>query len=203
MTAKRPKPVRPWWRHPLKVLLRARLRRRHVHGTLMHRILGERLLAPALWIPNREATALGFSLGVLAGFLPLPGLQIVFAAVLCYFFRSNVAAAVLATFITNPFTTVPISVAQYKLGQWLLPAVQVVDTGEYARVGRYFSSIFLPFLLGSAVSAVVLALISYPLTLWTWSLVKAAIERRREHAAALRRAAAAEARLTAKENAEE
>jgi uncharacterized protein (DUF2062 family) len=193
--------VRPWWRHPLKVLLRARLRRRHVHGTLMHRILGERLFAPELWIPNREATALGFSLGVLAGFLPLPGLQIVFAALLCYFFRANIAASVLATFITNPFTTVPISVAQYKLGQWLLPAVQVVDSGEYARVGRYFSTIFLPFLLGSAVSAVVLALLAYPLSLGAWSLVRSAILRRRAHLAELRRAAAE--RVTAKENAEE
>ena len=165
----------------------------------MHRILGERLLAPALWIPNREATALGFSLGVLAGFLPLPGLQIVFAAILCYFFRANIASSVLATFITNPFTTVPISLAQYKLGQWLLPALRAVDTGEYAGLNRYFSAYFLPFLLGSAVSAVVLALMSYPLTLAVWNISAAAIERRK-----LRRAREiAEAQATAKENAEE
>jgi uncharacterized protein (DUF2062 family) len=198
--SRRASPVRPWWRNPLKFLLRARLRRRQVHGTLLHRMMGERLFAPELWIPNRESTARGLAWGMLIGFLPLPFLQTVSAVALCYFTRSNVAAAVLATLITNPFTFAPIAFAQRELGHLLMGWMQFMPA-EYAGMGRYFSSYVVPFLVGSAVSAVVLALLTYPLALWIWSLVEAAIRRHRKRVAEIRRAA--EARLTAKENAEE
>ena len=177
-----PKPERPWWRTPFRFLLRARLRRRHVHGTLLHRLLGERLFAPELWIPNADSAARGLALGTFVGFLPLPGLQMFFAVLLCYILRSNIAAAVLGTFFTNPFTTPAIVFAQYKLGPALLPAMQYVDTGEYRLAGRSLAA-FKPFLVGSLVSSVVLGLIAYPVTLGVWKLSAAAVARRKQRRA--------------------
>jgi uncharacterized protein (DUF2062 family) len=189
------KPERPWWRTPFRFLLRARLRRRHVHGTFIHRILGERLFAPELWIPTADSAARGMALGTFIGFLPLPGLQMFFAVLICYILRANIAAAVIGTFLTNPLTTPAIIFAQYKLGQALLPAMQYVDTGEYQLAGRSVAALR-PFLLGSLVSSVVLGLLAYPVTLGAWKITAAAVARRK-------RLRAAEALATAKENAEE
>jgi uncharacterized protein (DUF2062 family) len=179
---KRPKPARPWWRAFLLMLLRARLRRRHVHGTFLHRLLGERLFAPQLWIPNADSAARGMAFGTFVGFLPLPGLQMFFAVLLCYVLRANIAAAVLGTLLTNPLTTPAIVWAQYKLGRWMLPAVRYVDTGEYVLAGRSFAALK-PFLLGSFVSSVVLGLLAYPLTLGAWKLAAGVIARRKRRRA--------------------
>jgi hypothetical protein len=187
-----PKPDRPWWRTPFQFLLRLRLRRRHVAGTLLHRLLGERLFAAQLWIPNAESAALGMALGTFVGFLPLPGLQAFFAILFCYLFRANIAAAVLGTLLTNPFTTVPIMAGQYKLGLWLLPAMKYVETDESRSAGRYLAAYGKPFLLGSLVSAVVLGLLAYPVTLGVWKISAAAVARRKERRLRLRERAAHE-----------
>jgi uncharacterized protein (DUF2062 family) len=185
---KRPKPAWPWWRAPFRFLLRARLRRRHVHGTLLHRLLGERLFAPQLWVPNMESAARGMALGTFIGFLPVPGLQMFFAVLLCYILRANIAAAVLGTFLTNPFTTPAIIWAQYKFGQWLLPAMQYVATDEYRAAGRSFAAYGKPFLVGSLVSSVILGVLAYPITVGLWKLVAAVIVRSKRRRA-LERAA--------------
>ncbi len=196
------KPNRPWWRTPFRYLLRARLRRRHVHGTFIHRMLGERLFAPELWIPSAESAARGMALGTFIGFLPLPGLQMFFAVLICYILRANIAAAVIGTFLTNPLTTPAIIFAQYKLGQALLPAMQFVDTGEYQIAGRSLAA-FRPFLVGSLVSSVVLGLLAYPITLGLWKIFAAAVARRKQRRSLELAEARVEARTTAKENAEE
>jgi uncharacterized protein (DUF2062 family) len=195
-------PVRPWWRTPIRYLLKVRPRRRHVHGTLVHRLLGERVFHSSLWVPERDAVARGMAIGMFVGFLPVPGLQIFFSALVCYALRSNIAVAALATFVTNPFTAPAIVWAQYQFGVWLLPYLKWTSH-EYAGAGGNFLSYGKPFLVGSLTSSVVFGLLSYPLTHWTWNVVEAAVLRRRRHAAAARAAEAEERRLTAKENAED
>jgi uncharacterized protein (DUF2062 family) len=137
---------------------------------------------PRLWIPTVDSAALGMALGTFVGFMPLPGLQMFFAVLLCYIFRANIAVAVLGTFLTNPFTTPAIVWAQYSLGRWLLPAMRFVDTGEYRLAGRSFAAVK-PFLVGSLVSSVVLGLLAYPLTLGIWKLSAAAVARHKHRRA--------------------
>jgi uncharacterized protein (DUF2062 family) len=129
--------------------------------------------------------------GTFVGFLPLPGLQMFFAVLICYVLRANIAAAVIGTLLTNPLTTPAIVWAQYRLGRWMLPAVRYVDTGEYVLAGRSFAALK-PFLLGSFVSSVVLGLLAYPLTLGAWKLTAAAVARRKRRRAAMLAAAARE-----------
>jgi uncharacterized protein (DUF2062 family) len=182
----RRKPERPWWRRPLLLLLRIRLRRRHLHGSMAHKILGSRIFESHLWIPNRESAAKGIALGTFIGLLPLLGLQIIISALLCYFVRANVTAAAIATFISNPFTAAGIIWAQVKLGQWLAPALAMasVDTTGYSGLAK-FLVYGKPLMIGSLVSAVAGALLAYPLTHWAWKMGEEAIRRRRARRAAV------------------
>jgi uncharacterized protein (DUF2062 family) len=68
-----------------------------------------RYLAPRpwLWVAHRRRVAMGVAVGLAIGVIPLPT-QMLVAAVFAIVFRANVAAAVAATWLTNPFTLVPI-----------------------------------------------------------------------------------------------
>jgi len=62
---------------------------------------------PWLWVAHRRRVALGAGLGLAVGVIPLPT-QMPLAAAAAILFRGNVTAAVAATWVTNPFTLVPI-----------------------------------------------------------------------------------------------
>ena len=73
-----------------------------------------------------HALARGIGVGCFAGMFPLFGLQTAIALVLAIPLRGNKILAVAATWISNPFTYVPIYWLNYKLGeillQWQVPA---------------------------------------------------------------------------------
>ncbi len=178
---RRTPPDWPWWRAPFRYLLRVRPRRRQVHGTLLHRVLGERVLEPSLWIPNRGGVARGFAFGIFTGLLPLPGLQILLGALLCYFMRGNVAVAALATLISNPFTALPLLAVQYKIGEWLMGFLRWTDSAAaYQGAGWQVMAYGKPLLLGSVVSSVLAGLLAYPLAHGLWALGERLVLRRRE-----------------------
>lgn len=179
MHRKKP-PEWPWWRAPFRYLLRVRLRRRHVHGTFLHRMFGERALEPALWIPSRDAVARGLAFGTFTGLLPLPGLQIFLAALVCYFLRANVAVAALATLVSNPFTALPLLAAQYQFGGWLMSFLRWTDPVAYERAGWHVLTYGKPLLVGSLLSAVAAGLIAYPLAHGLWAAGERLVMRRRE-----------------------
>lgn len=88
---------------------------------------------PWLWAFNRRKVALGAALGLGLGVLPLPS-QMVLAGGAAVLLRANVGAAVAATWLTNPFTLVPIWSLAIFLGNLVLPGkdlesapVQVLD----------------------------------------------------------------------------
>lgn len=69
---------------------------------------------PWLWVAHRRRVALGVAVGLMVGVIPLP-LQMALAAICALALRCNVAAAVAATWLTNPFTMFPI----WGLALWL------------------------------------------------------------------------------------
>ena len=85
----------------------ARLRRLIMH-TVLH----------ADDTPHR--LALGAALGTFIAFLPIVGVQSLFALFLAAVLRVNKALAVLAVWITNPATVLPIYSACYLLGRFIL-----------------------------------------------------------------------------------
>ncbi len=172
--------MRPWWRGPFRYLLRVRPRQRHLHGSLIHRLLGARIFENALWVPTRETLAKGIAIGTFIGLLPLIGLQIITSVVICYFLRANIAAAVLATFLSNPFTAAGLLWMQVMLGHWLAPAFAAVDSTHYTGTAKYLATYGKPLLVGSLASATAGAVVSYPLTHWLWSMGEKVALRRRE-----------------------
>ncbi len=63
-----------------------------------------------------EAIARGAALGVFTAFLPIFGFQMILAALLATFLKANRPAALLATWVSNPFTMPPIFLFTYRLG---------------------------------------------------------------------------------------
>jgi len=64
--------------------------------------------------------ALGVGLGFFVGFLPVIGFHMILALLMSFIVKANKAISVLATFICNPFSIVPMFVASYFLGRKLL-----------------------------------------------------------------------------------
>ena len=83
------------------------------------RWLGPLLRRRWLWHFSRRRVALGVGIGVFFGFL-IPVAQLAGAALLALLLRANLPAAAAATFVSNPLTFVPITVAAYHTGSALL-----------------------------------------------------------------------------------
>lgn len=85
--------------------------------------------------------ALGVACGVFGGCFPfIPGLplQTVIAVVLAFFTRSSKVAAILATWISNPFNWIFFYYVQFKIGTFLLP-INVVFNPDQWKVSDFMA----------------------------------------------------------------
>jgi uncharacterized protein (DUF2062 family) len=177
--ARPPRPPRKWpWYRPIlrnwrRYYLRQFPRKKKLHGSWLHRLLGNRLFDPGLWLPTRDTVAWGMFIGVFIGLLPFLGLQIALSVMLCFAFRVNVTAAVLATFISNPFTAGPILAAQLYVGKWMVGPVDPAELASYTGAIKYWVSYGKPIMFGATLTAAVSAVVAYLLTLLLWSGGKA------------------------------
>lgn len=64
--------------------------------------------------------ALGVSLGMFTAFLPLMGLHTIIALLLTFITRANKAVSVLCSWISNPFTIIPIYLPCYLMGRMIV-----------------------------------------------------------------------------------
>jgi len=83
---------------------------RPLAGTLLH---------PRLWHLNRHSASGAVAVGLFCGLIPGP-FQMLGAALCCLLFRVNLPLALVTTLYTNPFTIVPLYLAAFTIGQWLL-----------------------------------------------------------------------------------
>ena len=125
-----------------------------------------------LWHLNRHTVARGVAIGLLVAFVPLP-LQMLLAAVLAVFTRSNLPIAVALTWITNPITFFPINYFIYRVGKWILndPVTTFVmkdfdwHDKPWSEIGSHFliwmEGMSVAFLVGLPIVAIVLAIIGY------------------------------------------
>jgi uncharacterized protein (DUF2062 family) len=80
--------------------------------------------------------ARGLSVGVFSGFFPWMGLQIAIAIFLAIIVRGNKMAAAAATWISNPFTSIPIFIFNYKVGELILGQKEgSIDRGYFQSNG--------------------------------------------------------------------
>jgi uncharacterized protein len=142
-----------------------------------------------------HAIALGAALALLVAFLPLVGIQTMFAIGLAALFRANKAVCIPVVWITNPITVGPIYWGCYVVGKMVVPTSWTGnDHGltrllEVAKTGSLFDAAFwrdlflvlkdagIELWIGSIIIGMVAAVIGY---FATRALVVAHRERRRQ-----------------------
>ncbi len=138
-----------------------------------------------------ERIARGVFAGLYVSFTPFFGFHFLSAAGLALLIRGNIIAALLATFIVNPVTTPPLAWGAVELGHWMLGTqnthgfneilglfggvseqlwhnVQAIFTprvAEWDALQDFYSSIFLPYLVGGLILGLPISLAFYFMTL--------------------------------------
>ena len=112
------------------------------------------------WLWNQEGSpsqrALGLGVGIFSGCFPFFGLQTLMGIFLAKIFKSNTLLAAVGTWISNPFTYVPLYFLNYRVGSRLLNGDKVIvdfnyiSTNQLWSQGWYLSS---RLLIGSIVIA--------------------------------------------------
>lgn len=131
----------------------------------------------------------GVAAGVFVCFTPFYGLHFLLSALVAWAIRGNILAALLATFFGNPFTFPFIAALSLELGSWMLgqPMVPIYRVfgafsdaagelwhnvtaiftpaqAEWASLGEFFDTIFLPYLVGGIVPGLIAAIAAYYLS---------------------------------------
>lgn len=137
---------------------------------------------PWLWVAHRRKVAMGVAVGLAVGVIPLP-VQMLLGALCAVLFRCNVAAAVAATWLTNPFTLVPIWGLALWLGSLVVPTDGAAQTVGMLALDWGAPSTWIPacwdwlqamgpaWLIGMPMAAVVLGLAAYVVTFYAWTAV--------------------------------
>lgn len=172
------KPIH-WRRTRLGNYLRHIPRPKHLKGSWLHRRLGEGLLHPDLWRPERTKVAAGFAVGAFFSMIPMP-FQMLPTLLLGYFTRVNLAAALVAVWVSNPITSPPIFYAQYKIGHWMLGHMNETKWDGTTHWLDLLKEAPMAILLGGVVTGVLFSAVSYPIVLFTWDALTRWVMRARE-----------------------
>lgn len=132
-----------------------------------------------LWHINRRSVAKGIACGLLVCFLPIPG-QTILAVLLALLVCANLPMAILATWISNPFTFVPFNILIYQVGAWVLGVEWHSESfhGFSHDTLLWFLSMGKIYAVGLSIVSLGSALLGYSLVQFGWRL---AIYWRRKH----------------------
>ena len=145
---------------------------------------GNTLLHPRLWHLNRHSAAGAVAVGLFCGLIPGP-FQMLGAAICCVLFRVNLPLALLSTLYTNPFTIVPLYLAAFGIGEWLIgsgsvftppPELGALPMSSWAGVLiDWMAGLGKPLALGLVAMAAALASTGYLVVrgLYRWHLIRA------------------------------
>lgn len=128
----------------------------------------------AYWSINRRSVTRAVALGLFVAFLPpfIPHTLAALAGAIAL--RVNIPVTFAASFITNPFTMLPVFYSAYWFGCWLLHLAPVTVETVQASAGNWqqaFSGPFIkPFLLGCALLGLAAAMLGYVLLGLSWHL---------------------------------
>jgi uncharacterized protein len=135
---------------------------------------------PKLWHLDRRSIAGGAAAGLLVAFIPLP-LQMLLAALIAIAARVNVLVAIIATWISNPITFLPINYIIYKIGSMVIGDNKTnfnhikefqFDLSNISGMCREFFSWFLslgkPYLIGLPIVSIGASLLGYVIIRLLW-----------------------------------
>ncbi len=125
------------------------------------------------------SVSLGVAFGIAVAFTPFFGLQIVITLLLCFLFKANVAASMIAGAIGNPITFPFIWFLDYKIGSLFFSnfiffddgfiykiklLIDAIKTYDRQIIMDSFYPLFLPMLVGGIIIAFVFGILSYFIT---------------------------------------
>jgi len=126
----------------------------------LNRIFGRLLHDPNLLHLNRHSVTGATFIGLFMAFMPIP-FQMIPAATFAIIFRVNLPISIALVWISNPITMPPIFYFSYLVGTWIL-GTELIEI-EFHVTMEWFSTrlieIWQPFLLGSIVVGLVIAII--------------------------------------------
>lgn len=146
--------------------------RESVEGNTHLRWLRPLFARPWLWHLNRRTVALGLAVGVFIGFIIPMGFQAPIAAAFAVWLRGNLAAAILSTLVTNPFTVAPVYFAAYRLGAFLTGVEATGWSSQVSVVGK-IAAVGGPLMLGLVIMGAVGGALAYFGTHALWRLLTA------------------------------
>ena len=138
------------------------------------------LAHPTFFSVSRRSVAGAIWIGVFIALIPLPG-QTLIALLAAMALRVNLPVAGITTWITNPITMVPFFYWEYGLGTLILDLpIEDFDIDLSLHwVTSGFLNIWKPLLLGSFISATIVASLTYVVVSVTWRLIVAYRYKRR------------------------
>ncbi len=138
-----------------------------------------------------EQIARGVFAGAFTVFTPFFGLHFVIAAVMARMMRGSILASILATFIGNPLTYVPIAIISLQTGHWMLgtrmrgevddsifakfaaaggdlwhnfKAMFTAEKANWAELHRFYDNVFFPWMIGSIIPGLLCGVVCYYLS---------------------------------------
>lgn len=154
---------------PRRTLSRILPQRADIMGRWFLRPFRAVLHDPALWATHRRNVLRAMTVGILICFIPFP-VHTALAGIAAVVFRINLPVAILASWISNPLTFGPIYYGAYRIGLLVLGmppddgGIEFTMAGIAEDLGRAWK----PLLTGCAVSAVILASLSYAVVNRLW-----------------------------------
>lgn len=146
-------------------------RQHHLNGTILHRVIGDRLFDPLLWKPTNKSVSAGLAIGIFIALTPTIRVQIPLIILSALFLRVNIPVALAASWVTNPLTAPVIYPLQYQLGLWLSGAPDVNELAGFTGMLRLFFRYAMPLWVGSLVSATFCSILVYVGSFTVWRLV--------------------------------
>lgn len=129
----------------------------------------------------REPLARGLAFGLFCSLIPGP-LQMLAALSACVLWRGNIVAGFAATLVSNPLTIVPLYIAAFNIGAFILPGESVLpplssmtqasfgSTDWFIAISVWLQSLGWPLVIGLPLLGVYIAISGYALVqiLWLW-----------------------------------
>ncbi|RLA88425.1 MAG: DUF2062 domain-containing protein, partial [Deltaproteobacteria bacterium] len=118
---------------------------------------------------NPNYVAMGMAVGVFIGITPTLGIHSILSLIFSFILRCSKAAALLANWISNPFTALFIYIADYKIGKFLLrkPDVSLpLEKLSFKTIFSYGSQIVIPLFVSGIILGIATTIPTYFITFY-------------------------------------
>ena len=107
--------------------------------------------------------AKGLGIGVFSGCFPFFGFQTFLGILLAKLFRGNIVLAAIGTWISNPFTYIPLYLLNYKVGSIFIISKINIDINTFSNNENIFQKGFdvvLRLIIGSCIVGIIFGILS-------------------------------------------